>query len=917
MVERPLLIFPEIRITERDKKGNQRGKEKYRCPDFQGRKDRLTPQFESMMRCFITDSTQGIEPEYVLVLETLGRIEDFERAIRAIKGLEWLAEIDTDEIESDNQYYQIPNIKKRLFSTKIPHFAEHQSKKIWEELKKHQFIDKGGCLINEDVEAFRDFIPEEFFEYEEDIIKALNSTIFEFKTSGISGRLFLSMSNRRAMEELIKLWNGWDEQDKRFTRGYTKWKEIFSQLKNLRRWDTRDRVRDTGVEKYWQEEFNIKKGTASKIPFEIELWYRKDQNKRKQVQEEIEKLIRSERGNVIAASVIDEIRFHAVKAELPPESIEKVLNHQFTRLFRHDSIMFFRSMGQWTIQTYTESEVGKFEKGTVSGEPVAAIFDGYPFANHSLLQDRLIIDDPDDYERDYLAGERQHGTAMASLICHGELDANEPPLSNPVYFRPIMKPNLNFPTSPRPEHIPDEVFMEDIIERSVRRLFEGEGSEPPAAPTIKVINFSIGDSTKMFFNQLSSAARLLDWLSYKYQVLFCVSAGNIQGEIDLKKNDIELKELSNDELPRYTMKFMHDNNRNRRIFSPADSINALTVGALHSDHSKPDQLGNRIDILPSRLLPSPISTNGHGFRSSIKPEIYIPGGKQLYYNKKGSTVYFLSDDRSPPGQKAAAAARSPGDTNRYVYLRGTSNAAALATRGAARISEVLKELKEKYNYDIPEENTAALIKTLLVHSASWGNSTGIFEKIFTDVINKQQLRKRISRYFGFGVPDIGRVLECTSRRATAIGSGVIQKDEKHEFRLPLPPSLNDFREIRRLIVTLAWFSPINPDNRKLRKASLSFDPKNKVNIGVERKEADWHQVKNGTVQHEIFDGNRAVSFQDGDSLVIPVICKEDAGGLDDEIHYGFAVTLEVSEKIDIPLYEEIKERIRIPIRIEE
>ena len=65
-----------------------------------------------MLESFITDSTAGIEPEYVLVLETTGKIDNFERAVRAVPGLEWLAEIDTDEIEADDDFYEIAKIHR-------------------------------------------------------------------------------------------------------------------------------------------------------------------------------------------------------------------------------------------------------------------------------------------------------------------------------------------------------------------------------------------------------------------------------------------------------------------------------------------------------------------------------------------------------------------------------------------------------------------------------------------------------------------------------------------------------------------------------------------------------------------------------------------------------------------------------------
>jgi len=131
MAERPLLIFPKPQILQRDKSDSNFIPPGYHIPGFKRQKDRLTPQFESMFRSFITDSPEGIEPESVLVLETIGKIEDFERAVRAIKGLEWLAEFDADELQPDEDYYQKPKIGKHLFSKKNETINTKQSKQIW------------------------------------------------------------------------------------------------------------------------------------------------------------------------------------------------------------------------------------------------------------------------------------------------------------------------------------------------------------------------------------------------------------------------------------------------------------------------------------------------------------------------------------------------------------------------------------------------------------------------------------------------------------------------------------------------------------------------------------------------------------------------------------------------------------------
>lgn len=915
MPGKPLLMFPAPSTTDRVKKKQGFGSPSYHFPDFSKQKDRLTPQFETMLQSFIVDSADGLEPEYVLVIETIGQIDDFQRAVRAIPGLEWLAEIDEEAIEPNEYFYQICKIGKSLFNKKIKSINRKQSSQLWNLLLENAFINRDGYLTDRDINEFEELIPDEFYEYSEKIIKIIRDKSIAGLTQPLSGRLFLSMSNRQAIDNLLSLWNQWDAGDKKLPKPYGKWAEIFKQIKTIRKWDTPDRLRDTGIINYWKDELELKKGTSSKITFEIELWYRNNPVQRKEIENKVRGLILTENGSIITACAIKEIRFHAIKAELPPEKIERVLKFEYTNVFTSNDVMFFRPVGQCRTDVPTDSVERDFEFGNTVGYPIAAILDGVPFARHNLLVNRLFLEDPDDFESSYSANARRHGTAMASLVCHGELDAQEEPLTRPVYFRPIMKPDPDdFVNNSPCEIIPKEYFMEDLIERSVRRMFEGDSNVPAVAPTIKVINLSIADSSKMFFNQLSSCAKLLDWLSYKYQVLFCVSAGNINTDIDLQKSINELRALSNDELSTLTMLKINEDIRNRKMLSPSDSVNSITLGSIHADRATADNIGNRFDILPSQDLPSPISAHGLGYKNSIKPELYIFGGRQLY-DAKDNNRYRVSDSGLAPGQGVATSPSTGGEINRCVYTRGTSNSTALATRSVAQIYEMLNSLISENNLLIDESNIAVILKTLLVHGSSWTEGHTILENILkTD--NSRQLKKTIARYLGFGVPNIHRVLECTSQRATAIGFGKIKKDDKHDFRFPLPPCLSGINEMRRLTITLAWFSPINPANRKYRKANLSVEPP-KNDIGVDRINADWQQVKNGTVQHEVLEGNKVVSYQDDDFLKISVVCREDAESLDEEVPYGLAVTLETGEHIDLPIYEEIEARISVPIQVEE
>jgi hypothetical protein len=74
-------------------------------------------------------------------------------------------------------------------------------------------------------------------------------------------------------------------------------------------------------------------------------------------------------------------------------------------------------------------------------------------------------------------------------------------------------------------------------------------------------------------------------------------------------------------------------------------------------------------------------------------------------------------------------------------------------------------------------------------------------------------------------------------------------------------------------------------------------------------------VQRGTVQHEVFEGEKAAAFVDGDEIVIHVSCREDAAVLADAVPYALAVTLEVDEAMGVDIYTEIQERVRAKLRI--
>jgi len=864
----PLLVFPEKRILQPEK-GNGFPSDKQSLPSHGAQVARIGTQIEHLKQDFaryqasLTGALAGVEPEMVLVIEIVGRLDDFRQAVEAA-DLEWLGEIELDDLEAeDDGFYKADDAGQRIVKPLI-------------------------------------------------------------------GRMFLAMSDMRGLQNLLLLWDQWKASGQ-VPHGQKKWEAVFKQLNVLRRWGIEETLVETGMINRWQDLLNPI-NPDERITFQVELFYRKKYEKRRSTEAVIRSLLENLGGRALSDFIdMPQIAFHAVKAELSAQAIQSLLDQVTAEeaeidieLFKFAGIMYFRPTGQsLAVSEEGEGEPAPFPQSVSDLPPVAALLDGAPLQLHEALKDRLLVDDAFGLEATYQPGERKHGTAMASLILHGDRSNPESePLRHKLYCVPVMQPDHR--TRAHDEHMPDDIFFEDRIHIAVRRMFEDSGDVPSQAPTVKVINLSIGDTVREFIHTPSPWARLLDWLAYRYRVLFCVSAGNYCEDIDIGFNQQQFAAFSEEDKIKASIKAVSHTLSSRRLLSPAEAMNAITVGAAHADDSGNayPQFGQRVDVLPSQALFSPATRLGFGFRRSIKPDILMPGGRQLYNApvQAGASHYSINNSILGPGQKVAIDSQEQGSLNREVFSRGTSNATALATRGAVRLYDMLDRLRTEEGEDIPEALMSVLMKALLVHGSKQ-DDTGKqhIEQALKHARNSPQFKQVITRFLGYGAVDIERVLTCAAQRATVLGCGEIRENEVHEYAFPIPPGFSSQKIWRRLVVTLAWLTPINPNHRNLREAKLTLEPGggnwSSQILRLDRQDGDHNQVERGTVQHEVLEGKKQVqAFEDGETLRIRITCKKDATAhLDAVIPYGLAVTLEAKE--DIPIYQQVRARIKQPVRI--
>mgnify|MGYP002349737622 FL=1 len=730
-------------------------------------------------------------------------------------------------------------------------------------------------------------------------------------TKTMSFKYFCILTNFRALEEILSLWHHFQsDANYKFPICKTGLKHVFSTLRDIHTWGVRERLEETELLEAWADDLNDPDATDVKC--EIELFFRRFPENRVQSQKEIEDYITSIGGNILAASCIEGIGYHALLASIPREYAERIVSREEVELVAFNQIMFFKPTGQSVVVGTSDGfEYPKsFEEPQGIGEePIVALFDGLPQERHPLLNGFLSIDDPDDYTSSYQIIDRQHGTSMASLIARGDLlHEAQSLISHKVYVRPIMKPYPNAHDSTI-EFIPDEVLIVDKIHEAVRRLYEPEAGR--VAPTVRVINLSIGIGSRMYYNMISPLAKLLDWLSFKYRVLFIVSAGNHNDDVDLDMNFEAFKALDSSQRDAGIIGLLNRNSRNLRLLSPAESMNSLTVGALFADKSEWTE--NPRQVLPcSSSLPSPISSLGRGMNKSIKPDILYPGGRSFLLQdmREANKARWRSGvSIHPPGILSAKPLALAGGGSRVGYSFGTSDATALITHNSAICFDVLSEIfSSELDINVPSEYAALLLKAMLVHGAKWGEIATIICRTL-DIAGRGA--DQIHKWLGYGTPDISRVQECAKNRVTLIGYGELNRDSACMYTLPLPFNFSTQKMYRCLTATLASFTPIRPATQKYRSAQLwySIETGGKQLV-PNRQDADDKAVIRGTLQHERYAGDGAVVWGEDDSVGIRINCRADAYDFVETIPYAVLVTFEIAPEYNIDVYQKVFEKVK-------
>ena len=702
--------------------------------------------------------------------------------------------------------------------------------------------------------------------------------------------------NQSALSNLLTLWRTW-KRDQTVPYGYSPLRDLFAHLKDVRPWGPQDRLKMLD----WEEHF-AGRITDQPHPIEIELWYRASPQRRLASQRDVTTLVEQAGGQVHTSAVIEQIGYHGLKCTVPTSVLLELArgNFEAVNLVRSANIMYLRVTGQaLPISGPATDSAAVADSPLPAGDPVVCLLDGAPAANHPLLRDRVIVHDPDDLLGNAsTVDELKHGTWMTSVTVWGDRGANEPPLSRPVLVRPVLTPSNE--TIDRSEELPGTELVPDLMWRVFRELFDGEGTEGPAGSQVAVVNLSIGDPASPFDSVLSSWARIIDWLSYEYGVLIVVSVGNHPNLRLTPRNSHEITNLTGGERRQAILEAQDRDQNNRRPIAPAESVNAISVGAIHDDASGTDPRGYALDPADGLISLSPISATGSGYRRSIKPDLVANGGRAIFRDtpEPQDTLAFSGLSALGPGIRVATPTQ-----NKEAFIAGTSPAAALVTRQAARIHDLVDEIT--VGRTLTRRQRASAIKALLVHGTA-----------FPPDLDVQPFSREST--LGNGVVQRDYADGCATNEAVVLFVGSIGAAQEQELLFPLPDGLS-LLETKRIDATLAWLTPVNWRHRQYRRASLSFVkpagaiPKLGTPSGLS---ADTTTRGAATVQHQSWELRSAFASGQGSDMRVRVKCYEQAGGLaGEQVDFAVALSLWVAPTVNVDVYNQVKTQVETRVAI--
>jgi len=245
-------------------------------------------------------------------------------------------------------------------------------------------------------------------------------------------------------------------------------------------------------------------------------------------------------------------------------------------------------------------------------------------------------------------------------------------------------------------------------------------------------------------------------------------------------------------------------NADSTIQDPAQSYNAITVGAYTLKDSIDLQAFPGAELLARRGAMSPCNTTSIGWLHEWckKPDIVMEGGNMALHNE--ATI-------DPESLLLLSASRGGVGRSLLMSFNDTSASTALASKFAA-------ELYTAYPHLMPET-----IRALIIHSADWTP-----EMLRNRSINQltPTEKENLLAHVGYGVPNLGKAKYSANNSLCMIieriltpfklDQSAIKTNEFHLLDLPWPEEtlyqLSD--TVVKFKITLSYFIEPNPGNKQ-------------------------------------------------------------------------------------------------------
>lgn len=746
------------------------------------------------------------------------------------------------------------------------------------------------------------------------------------KSTTLARTLYATIPTVESFQQILSLWSAHQGGEDAPYRA-APWWNAFNLLLELRPWGPQDRLGDDA--RTIIEDRLAFRPDDDPISIEFEIWPTASTAKRAGWREELEQRVAVRGGLVLDRSSISEDGFvyEALLVELSCLAVREMLANpaDINGLATVEGVQFI--LPQMIGQALPDGPDAVGEDRVVQDAfdpdaPLrAALLDGTPVAAHRALDGGVVIEDMHDLVRLSPVAQRYHATAMASLILRGDLQSDGAPLTDTRLISvPVLIDQHDGAVTAR-----NRLFV-DVVHTTLMRLI---GTDEPAAPDVFVVNFSIGVRDSHFSGRISALARLMDWWAAKEGLLFVISAGNV-GHLTLPgTTTIDVERAAVAARRARARDAMRDGIFDRTLLAPAESLNALTVGALSLDlanHVPPQQVGILKLEEDGEFVPQMTSALGLGPRRSIKPDLLEAGGSlEVRAMPQGGDVSLRGVDRS---SRTGLVAASPPGPNATQKSRGTSPAAALVTRSLLRAAEALTGEDGPYQgLELTRRQNALLTRALAVNAARWPQDAhDLYNEERGRLGNSQHARAKeeVCRHFGHGHLENALMRESPETGVTMVGVGLIRKDRAQVFRMPVPPSLSGERLPRSMRVTLAWFSPVNPSRAQYRLAALEAAAFNEVDdeddgrwgFDMTPDGLDANIIKRGSVWSKRLKNRTQTipEFVEDADIPIRVQCRDASGGglsQDEEIMFAIAVTLQIEAEVQFDIHQEVEQALLV------